>query len=582
MEQEKSELRWIRCGFNSMHLDQCIREAQPYDKQPEKKVQSIFMLYDLLCAIQSEYPVSPLVWHDLANHILSYSKSFVSRLSLSIDSLRILEIYLATAFLLDEEKLIQRFAIRFTNKYEQAAKQKLFTEFDYDGEDDEFLIATSLYLLCRFISRNPYQETDNLIPSGYQSRRRNTHLIKRLQQLLMSIGKNNITSFTKNLQEYLNRYVSREHYGMSYLYRHYSPLASILYSLASKTDSTFYALDKKVMKLKMIDLNVTLKLKTYSVYATDLTLSSRLLSAVHREYPTARISSTRRIARKKRIIVPLEAETIESALQLVNDGGTILLKPGQYDLSEILNIKKNVTIKGDCDNPEGVVLLNERGSVMIIAAPKVTLRNLTLANSDIYTEAVIINEGNVHITNCKITSQEKTGILVNGRESQLQIKDSVIDHCRGYGVAVHNAAKITAHHCVISNCICSFELSDNSECRFHNTQLSGTTYLHDETQTTMTSCAISSITAVNKSTASLIGCHIHLLTGNIAAGDQSEILCSKCLIKSVNKTLPTVYATTASLITLQKCSVTTPRKKYIYEEQEGQVKVSNEVLNQCK
>ena len=576
-KKNKNIARWIRCGLNSMRLDQCICEALSYDKQQQKKIQKLLKLYDLLCAIHSEYKALSFSWQDIARNILSDSQSLLARISFNADNLRILEICIVTAFLLDDENLIHKVAIRLVNKYEQSETHKLFNECDYDGEDDTFLTATSLYLVCRFILGRTCDNNETFIPTDYQYRHKNTCFIKLLQTLLFSLDRCDNAAFTKCLQTYLQCYVSREHDGMSYLYRHYSPSASILYLLACKMNNNFYELDKTKMKLKHFDLNKTFRMKTYNVYVTDFILSSTLLSTTRCSYQAKNVYSNHSVARKKSVIVPIEAETIDYALEIVEDGGILLIKPGLYDLSEILDIKKSVIIAGDSDDSNEVVLLNKKNSVMIITAPQVILRNLSIMTSYIYADALIINQGDVIIVNCRISSNEKTGVLVTGNESQLQIQDSVIHNCRDYGLKVHNMAKIIAHKCIIVSCACSFELSDYSECHFYDTQFSGTIYLHHDTKAILTCCTItSSISVAKKSTASLVTCNIYLSQmGMIGAMDQSEILCSECNIKSISKTLATVYATTSSLITLQRCSVSTLRKKYICEEKEGQVNVSN-------
>lgn len=580
-KHENKELRWIRCGLNAMRLDRCISEAQANEKQHLKKIHSILKLYDLLCAIQSEYIELPFLWQDVAHSIVAESKSYLARISFNDEDLRILEICMAAAFLLDNKKFIHKFAIRFIKKYEQCEKQKLFNEFDYDGEDDAFLTATTLYLICRFSLDSSDNSNLNIIPQSYKYRIKNEKLIGTIHKLLFALANNDDTTFIKYLQNYLQSYISREHEGMSYYYRHYSPMASILYLLACKKNKEFLELDKIKMRCKIFDYNETFKLRTYNVYVTDFILSSRQLSPPLYAIPAKNKHSSpnrnHHVIRKNLITVPLEAETIDCALKMVKDGGTVLIQPGQYELSEIINIKKSVIIKGESDNAEDVVLLNQKSSVIIISAPHVTLNNLTLTTSNIYADALIINRGNIIISNCRVTSKEKTGVLLNGKYSQLQIENSIIECCREYGLIVQNKAKATIRNCAILKCICSVELSAYSECLFYDTQLSGTFYLHDNSKTKMTGCRMnSSIIAVKKSTASLIACKIVLpQMGSVGAADQSEILCSECDIKSVSKTLSAVYATTYSLITLQKCSISTPLKKFFREEKEGIVNVFN-------
>lgn len=576
-KHENKQLRWIREGLSSMYLHNCINEAQVYDEEYQTKRHEILKQYDLLCAVQCEYMELPLLWKDIANDIVSESQCYLKRIAFKADNLRVIEICMSAALLLDDMTFVRKFAKRFIKGYERIEKQKMFGEYDYDDEYDVFLAATSLYYICNFCLDTYDINNLSIIPSNYKHRFKNTSILKYLQKILFSLSKNDVTNFTKYLQAYLQAYISREHYGMSYLYRHYSPLASIIYSLACKINGKFCELDKITMACKKLDQNETFRMKTYNVYVTDFILSSRLL---HQQYCTNLAKKerfSRDIISKKTVMVPLEAETIDYALQIVEDGGTVLIKPGKYDLSEIINIKKNVIIKGESNNSQDVVLLNQKSSVMIITAPRVTLNNLSLTTSNIYADALIINQGNVVLSNCRFISKEKTGVLVNGIEAQLQIEDSVIENCRDYGLKVQNKAKATIKNCVFLKCICSVELSSCSECLFYDTQLSGTIYLHNDSKTIMTCCTMnSSITACKNSTASFIACNIFLPQMQaIGAADQSEILCSECNITSISKNLSPIYATTSSLIALQRCSISTLLKKFIREDKGGQVNVLN-------
>lgn len=151
-----------------------------------------------------------------------------------------------------------------------------------------------------------------------------------------------------------------------------------------------------------------------------------------------------------------EFRSIGDALRAARDGDTILVRPGRY--SESLVLDKEVTIVGD--GPAGAVeVTTSRASVVEMQTSRAFLRNLTLrtmanSNKDQHHFAVVASMGCLEMEDCDISSATLTGVVVYGELTDVTLRRCRIHHCRQAGFYAYDGG-----HGLLENC----HLFDNGE-----------------------------------------------------------------------------------------------------------------------
>lgn len=160
------------------------------------------------------------------------------------------------------------------------------------------------------------------------------------------------------------------------------------------------------------------------------------------------------------IKVPGEASTIREAVEIVPDGGTILVASGTYQ--ETLDIGKRVKIVGESSDRRPVIvgpppvldapLAATRGIVNLRAGGSVLLKNLILVSGDVAVRGSIgadrVAPGEVEI--------EHVTMLRNGRGlaggfSKLVLRDTVIDAALFQGAFINCFDEFEMANSVIAN-----------------------------------------------------------------------------------------------------------------------------------
>jgi len=133
--------------------------------------------------------------------------------------------------------------------------------------------------------------------------------------------------------------------------------------------------------------------------------------------------------------------SIREALEAAEDGDRIVIYPGIYEGSFIL--KKNIQIIG-LGNSSDIVIVSSNSSASILSiARNASLYNVTIRKDspDGMQGAVLIANGELDITNCKITSLSLGGIIVSVVNSQVRVVGSCVSNCKQYGILVRDKAK---------------------------------------------------------------------------------------------------------------------------------------------
>lgn len=132
--------------------------------------------------------------------------------------------------------------------------------------------------------------------------------------------------------------------------------------------------------------------------------------------------------------------TIQKAVDMIAEGGTILVAPGIYD--ENLIIKKSLTLRGEGKEPKEVQIIGAESGRSVIRIEsgkeiKVEIENLTAAKAKGET-SIITASGKAKVTanQINVTEGEFFGIVVNG--GRIVINNSVISRNVITGVMVNN------------------------------------------------------------------------------------------------------------------------------------------------
>jgi len=126
--------------------------------------------------------------------------------------------------------------------------------------------------------------------------------------------------------------------------------------------------------------------------------------------------------------------TITAALKAVKSGTRILVRPGVY--SESIVIDKSVEIVGDGELKD-IVIQAYKEEVIIFKADKGKITNLTIRQTGTYTsQSVNIFQGRLELEDCDISSQGLQCVAIHGSADPLLRRCSIHDGT-GVGISVY-------------------------------------------------------------------------------------------------------------------------------------------------
>lgn len=215
-----------------------------------------------------------------------------------------------------------------------------------------------------------------------------------------------------------------------------------------------------------------------------------------------------------------DLRSINEALEQIDDGMRILLKPGLY--RERLEIKKNVEIYGQGDATE-VIIESIRGTTMAVACQELQLTNLTLramttqATTGVY--GLQIAEGRVRAKQCRVASSGDTAVIVYGQSSNLMMNECLVGDGPGVGIVFMDLARGTILETEIfgqaAGCvnISQWATPTFQRCRMHGSQVAGVT-VEDYGVGTLLDCDIfdhwlSGVTITTGGNPTVDRCRIH-------------------------------------------------------------------------
>lgn len=151
------------------------------------------------------------------------------------------------------------------------------------------------------------------------------------------------------------------------------------------------------------------------------------------------------------LVVPDDCSSINLALQRINEGGTIQIKPGYYSLSQNLHINRNVKIIGGSPDIFTDVILcwEEQGSI-IIKAPNAHIAGISFRVSQ-KDQCLSFLAGKTTLEHCEIVSMEGSGMIIRGGNTTPTFKNCKIYNCGKEGIRIEDFSKPIIERCTISN-----------------------------------------------------------------------------------------------------------------------------------
>ncbi|MDO5580614.1 MAG: right-handed parallel beta-helix repeat-containing protein [Planctomycetia bacterium] len=129
--------------------------------------------------------------------------------------------------------------------------------------------------------------------------------------------------------------------------------------------------------------------------------------------------------------------SFEEACKEIADGGTVIVKPGIYFLSDDskgITLNKSITIIGEENDPDKVEINGFEVPMFIISGGSAKIKGVSLCSSS-SKSCINVTSGKPEFTNCLIRGRE-TGILVSGKDANPRFIQCKIHDCNiGLGVA---------------------------------------------------------------------------------------------------------------------------------------------------
>ena len=168
--------------------------------------------------------------------------------------------------------------------------------------------------------------------------------------------------------------------------------------------------------------------------------------------------------------------TIAAALAMSQSGDTILVKPGIY--SESLVIDQAVSLIGDGDRDD-IVIESYNRSCLSLRVPGIYIGGLTVRmrggvniTSSIY-GAIDVVRGQSEIVDCDLLSSSYACLYLSGSDSVGIVRRCTIHDSSGYGVLIATVGRGMLEQCTISgNAYAEVAVIQNSEVTLHDCTLS--------------------------------------------------------------------------------------------------------------
>ncbi len=190
--------------------------------------------------------------------------------------------------------------------------------------------------------------------------------------------------------------------------------------------------------------------------------------------------------------------TITDALRAAAPGAEVRIRPGVY--REGIVLKQAVSLVGE-GPVEQIIVENDQGNCLLMAADRATVRGLTLRGAAgrhgrlFYT--VDIPRGCLVLEGCDISSDSLACIAIHGNGTNPTIRlCKVHDSSEGGGVLIWEQAGGTIEHCdICANKFAGIELKQGSttvvrNCRLHGSREGGGLFITEQGRGTFEACDI--------------------------------------------------------------------------------------------
>ena len=208
---------------------------------------------------------------------------------------------------------------------------------------------------------------------------------------------------------------------------------------------------------------------------------------------------------KTEITVPDDVRTLAEAYDRIPAGGKITLRRGTHDVPETVIVRKNITITGEGNDREQVILLGEKENVLRVESGFAEIKNLTFKNVgdhhewsqeewenatpeertqweqfDAFHSVVSVQSLTCTFENCLFTSENGAGFTVNQKDSNPTVTACAAKDCGSVGFYISNRARGRFTDCEASgNAMSGIVVRDSGtdptveKCRSSNNQEAG-------------------------------------------------------------------------------------------------------------
>ena len=178
---------------------------------------------------------------------------------------------------------------------------------------------------------------------------------------------------------------------------------------------------------------------------------------------------------KTEITVPDDVRTLAEAYDRIPAGGKITLRRGTHDVPETIIVRKNITITGEGNDREQVILLGGKENVLRVESGFAEIKNLTFKNVgddhrwtedewenatpeertqweqfDAFHSAVSVQSLTCTFENCLFTSENGAGFTVNQKDSNPTVTACAAKDCGSVGFSISNRARGRFTNCEAS------------------------------------------------------------------------------------------------------------------------------------
>ena len=205
---------------------------------------------------------------------------------------------------------------------------------------------------------------------------------------------------------------------------------------------------------------------------------------------------------KTEITVPDDVRTLAEAYNRIPAGGKITLHRGTHDVPETVIVRKNITITGEGNDREQVILLGGKENVLRVESGFAEIKNLTFKNEggnyewsqeewenatpeertqweqfDAFHSVVSVQSLTCTFENCLFTSENGAGFTVNQKDSNPTVTACAAKDCGSVGFRISNRARGRFTNCEANgNTRSGIEVQDSGtdptveKCRSTNNQ----------------------------------------------------------------------------------------------------------------